>query len=62
MYDSSWSSRYVGEPSVVRVGTKPPPKKKKPKPAVDEASPTQPGPDPAAPTEPTTTPVVPQPR
>ena len=62
MYDSTWSSRYVAEPSVVRVGSKPPPKKK-PKPPVDEASPTQPaGPDPAAPTEPPTTPVVPQPR
>jgi vancomycin resistance protein YoaR len=62
MYDSTWSSRYVGEPSVVRVGTKPPPKKKKPKAAVDEASPTQSaGPDPTT-TEPSTTPVVPQPR
>jgi vancomycin resistance protein YoaR len=62
MYDSTWSSRYVAEPSVVRVGTKPPPKKK-PKPLVDEASPTQPaGPDPAGPTEPSTKPVVPQPR
>jgi vancomycin resistance protein YoaR len=62
MYDSTWSSRYVSEPSVVRVGTKPPPKKK-PKPPIDEASPTQPvGPDTAAPTEPPTKPVVPQPR
>jgi hypothetical protein len=62
MYDSTWSSRYVAEPSVVRVGTKPPPKKK-PKPPVDEASGTQPaGPDPAAPTGPPTKPVVPQPR
>ena len=62
MYDSTWSSRYVAEPSVVRVGTKPP-AKKKPKPAVDEASATQPaGPDPAPSTEPTTTPVAPQQR
>jgi vancomycin resistance protein YoaR len=38
MYDSSWSSHYVGETSVVRVGTKPksPPKKKKTKPAAEQ--------------------------
>jgi vancomycin resistance protein YoaR len=39
MYDSSWSSRYVGETTIVRVGTKPPPpkkKKKKAKPAAEQ--------------------------
>jgi vancomycin resistance protein YoaR len=52
MYDSSWSSRYVGEESVVRVGTKPP-AKKKPKPAGTTAAkppaeaPTPPAPGPA---------------
>ena len=52
MYDSSWSSRYVGEESVVRVGTKPP-AKKKPKPAGTTAAkppaeaPTSPTPGPA---------------
>jgi vancomycin resistance protein YoaR len=30
LYDSTWRSYYVGEPTLVRVGTKPPPKKKKP--------------------------------
>jgi vancomycin resistance protein YoaR len=60
MYDSAWSSRYVGEPSVVRVGTKPPPKKKKPAPAA--ASPKQPDKPATPPTEPATTPVAPQPR
>ena len=27
LYDNTWSSYYVGEPSLVRVGTKEPPKK-----------------------------------
>ena len=31
LYDNTWSSYYVGEPSLVRVGTKQPPKKVKPK-------------------------------
>jgi vancomycin resistance protein YoaR len=30
MYDTSWSSYYVGEPTVVRIGMKPRPKPKKP--------------------------------
>jgi vancomycin resistance protein YoaR len=30
MYDTSWSSYYIGEPTVVRLGTKPRPKPKKP--------------------------------
>ena len=30
MYDTSWGSYYVGEPTVVRIGTKPRPKPKKP--------------------------------
>jgi vancomycin resistance protein YoaR len=30
MYDTSWSSYYVGEPTVVRLGTKPRPKPKQP--------------------------------
>jgi vancomycin resistance protein YoaR len=34
LYDTSWRSFYVAEPTVVRVGTKAPPKKKKPKPEV----------------------------
>jgi vancomycin resistance protein YoaR len=29
LYDNTWRSYYVGEPSLVRVGTKPPPKKPK---------------------------------
>jgi vancomycin resistance protein YoaR len=42
MYDSTWSSYYVGEPTVVRLGTKPRPKKPE-KPAVDpEATPKTP--------------------
>jgi vancomycin resistance protein YoaR len=47
LYDNTWKSYYVGEPSLVRVGTKEPPKKpvkKKPKPAT------------------TTTPIEPAPR
>jgi vancomycin resistance protein YoaR len=36
LYDTSWRSFYVAEPTVVRVGTKAPPKKKKPKPEVGE--------------------------
>ena len=30
MYDTNWGSYYVGEPTVVRIGTKPRPKPKKP--------------------------------
>ena len=39
LYDNTWRSFYVGEPSLVRVGTKEPPKKKvaKKKPAAGEA-------------------------
>jgi hypothetical protein len=37
LYDSTWSSRYTAEPSLVRVGTKPPPKPK-PKPASKPAA------------------------
>ena len=37
MYDTTWSSYYVGEPTVVRLGTKPRPKPKpKPPPKGDE--------------------------
>ena len=32
LYDNTWRSYYVGEPSLVRVGSKEPPKKPKPKP------------------------------
>jgi len=39
LYDDTWRSFYVGEPSLVRVGTKEPPKK----PAVKPAKPTKPG-------------------
>ena len=35
LYDNTWRSSYVGEPSLVRVGTKKPPK---PKPAVKSAA------------------------
>ena len=30
MYDTTWTSYYVGEPTVVRIGTKPRPKPKAP--------------------------------
>jgi vancomycin resistance protein YoaR len=59
MYDSSWSSHYVGETSIVRVGTKPPPKKKKPKAATEH--PTAPGPTAPDAPAPTPTPASPQP-
>ena len=39
LYDNTWRSFYVGEPSLVRVGTKEPPKK----PAVKPAKPGKPG-------------------
>jgi hypothetical protein len=46
MYDSTWHSYYVGEPTVVRIGTKPrpkpqpkqEPKQQKPAPADEEAT------------------------
>jgi vancomycin resistance protein YoaR len=31
LYDTTWRSYYVAEPTVVRLGTKPPPKRKEPK-------------------------------
>ena len=37
LYDNTWRSFYVGEPSLVRVGTKEPPKKKPVKKKVGEA-------------------------
>jgi vancomycin resistance protein YoaR len=46
LHDSTWSSSYVGEPTVIRVGTKPKPKKKK---SEQPKSSEQPGPQ-----EPTT--------
>ena len=36
LYDTSWRSYYVGEPTVVRIGTKPRPKPKAAKPPVSE--------------------------
>ena len=37
MYDTTWSSYYVGEPTVVRIGTKPRPKPKQPPALADGA-------------------------
>jgi hypothetical protein len=37
MYDTTWSSYYVGEPTVVRLGTKPRPKAELP-PATDKGA------------------------
>ena len=50
LYDSTWSSYYVGEPTIVRVGTKP-------KPRAEPAETAKPGPPRGAPasTEPVTT-------
>ena len=39
LYDNTWRSYYVGEPSLVRVGTKGPPKKPAAKPAVKSEKP-----------------------
>ncbi len=39
LYDDTWRSYYVGEPSLVRVGTKEPPKKPAAKPAVKPEKP-----------------------
>ena len=39
MYDTTWSSYYVGEPTVVRLGTKPRPKEPAKPPAGEEATP-----------------------
>ena len=58
MYDSSWSSRYVGEASIVRVGTKAPKKKKKPEPAAKQPATGQPVTP--APATPKPTPDLPQ--
>ncbi len=64
LYDDTWRSFYVGEPSLVRVGTKPPAKKSgaKPKKPIKGGAPvtTAPAEGPAATVEPTvTTPVRP---
>lgn len=46
LYDTVWSSHYVGEPSLVRVGTKPKPepepKPKKKTPAIEQGTTTTP--------------------
>ena len=39
MYDSTWSSYYVGEPTVVRLGTKPRPKEPEKPSAGEKATP-----------------------
>jgi hypothetical protein len=36
MYDTTWHSYYVGEPTVVRIGTKPRPKPKQTPPPEDK--------------------------
>jgi vancomycin resistance protein YoaR len=41
MYDTTWSSYYVGEPTVVRLGTKPRPKPEQPPAAGNEAKGTE---------------------
>jgi vancomycin resistance protein YoaR len=43
LYDNTWRSYYVGEPTVVRIGTKKPPKAKKEKPKGEAAKPAPPG-------------------
>jgi hypothetical protein len=55
LYDNTWRSFYVGEPSLVRVGTKEPPKKpvKAKKPAAGDATTTPTGT--GTTTDPTTT-------
>jgi vancomycin resistance protein YoaR len=53
MYDTTWRSYYVGEPTVVRIGTKPRPKERA-KPPADGKRATTPG-DAGATTSPTTT-------
>ena len=50
MYDTTWRSYYVGEPTVVRIGTKP---KKKPDPLAEDATATKPDPTKAVATTPT---------
>jgi uncharacterized protein YabE (DUF348 family) len=42
MYDTTWRSYYVGEPTVVRVGTKPRPKPKMEKTAPEDETATTP--------------------
>ena len=55
MYDTTWHSYYVGEPTVVRLGTKPRPKKPaKPAPEVTTKSGAQAGEDAAVGTKPET--------
>ena len=55
LHDNTWGSSYVGEPTVIRVGTKPRPKKKPEPPKAGEKPP--PAQQPTVPT--TTTPAVP---
>ena len=57
LYDNVWRSTYVGEPSLVRVGTKKPPKKPaaKARPAKDGAPSSSPAAGPATTVEPTLT-------
>ncbi len=52
MYDTTWSSYYVGEPTVVRLGTKPRPKTEEPPAGKDAKKPK--GPAAATPESPTT--------
>jgi hypothetical protein len=56
LHDNVWSSSYVGEPTVIRVGTKPRPKKKPEQPPAkgEEAPPTGETPPTTTPTTPTT--------
>jgi vancomycin resistance protein YoaR len=58
LYDNTWKSYYVGEPSLVRVGTKKPPKKAvKAKPGTGDPTTTNPT-DPTDPTATTTDPTA----
>jgi hypothetical protein len=56
LHDNTWGSSYVGEPTVIRVGTKPRPKKKPEQaPKNAEQTPAPPaGETPSTPTTPTT--------
>ena len=53
LHDNTWVSSYVGEPTVIRVGTKPKPKKK-PEPPKGKQPPPEQQPPPTTPTTPTT--------
>jgi vancomycin resistance protein YoaR len=59
LYDNTWRSFYVGEPSLVRVGTKEPPKKPVVKPADKAKKGKGTLPAPTTPTDAATTPVAP---